>query len=217
MNEIVINDQSIKFIVERKDIKKVYIRYQDNILNIKVPKRMTDSEIKKIINNNQESIIKMINKVDKKIKFTYANGSEISFYGKIYKIIYSDEVFIRGDFMYLLASNPEGSYEYLAKKYGKIFYKERINYFINNYKLPYYVKSIVIRNMKTRYGVCNIRDKKISFQTHLAVYPLDCIDYVIVHELTHFKVQNHSKIFYDEVRKILPNYKISMKRLKEIY
>lgn len=217
MNEIIINEKRLKCVIERKNIKKIYIKYKDNIIYIKVPNKVKDSEIRRIIQDNYSSLEKMINKIDNKIKYTYANGSEISFYGKKYKIIYSDEILIRGEYMYLLASNPLESYEKLAKKYGQIFYKERINYFIQRFNLPYIVKSIVIRNMKTRYGVCNIRDKKISFQTHLAVYPLECIDYVIVHELTHFKVQNHSKDFYNEIRKILPNYKLVIKELKEIY
>ena len=119
--------------------------------------------------------------------------------------------------MYLNSLNPKGSYDLLAKKYGKIFYRNRIDYFINNYHLPYKVDKIVIREMKTRYGVCNIRDNKISFQLHLAVYPIECIDYIIVHELTHFKVQNHSKNFYYEVSKILPDYKYRIKKLKEVY
>ena len=92
-----------------------------------------------------------------------------------------------------------------------------IRIFINKYNLPYKVEKIVIREMKTRYGVCNVRDKKISFQLHLAVYPLECIDYIIVHELSHFKVQNHSKDFYLEVERILPDYKKREKMLKEIY
>ena len=71
--------------------------------------------------------------------------------------------------------------------------------------------------MKTRYGVCNTKQNKITFQLRLALYPLECIDYVILHELTHLKVPNHSSKFYDEIKKIMPDYKNRIKRLKEIY
>ena len=201
----------------RENIKRVYIQYKENVVIIKCPKRMKDNDILNIIENNEIKIAKIINKVNNKVKYSYENGSEIPFYGQKLKIIYSNELLIRNGYMYLDARNPKESYNLLAKKYGEIFYKERINYFISKYNLPYKVNKIVIREMKTRYGVCNIRDKKITFQTHLAVYPLECIDYVIVHELSHFKVQNHSKEFYYEVAKILPDYKIRQKRLKEIY
>ena len=217
MESIIIEGVKYNLNIEYRKIKKIYIRYNESTLYIKVPLKTKDSDLIKIINDNKESILKIVKKVDKKVRFSYENGSEIPFYGKNYHIIYSDDTFIRNDFIYLNRENPIEAYNKLARTYGKIFYKERIEYFINKYNLPYKVNSIVIREMKTRYGVCNIKDKKISFQLHLAIYPLECIDYVIIHELTHFKVQNHSKEFYYEVSKILPDYKIRIKKLKEIY
>ena len=217
MKEIIIEGIKYNINIEYKKIKKIYIRYNENTLLFKVPLKTKESEIIKIINDNKASILKIIKKVDKKIKYTYENGSEISFYGQKYYIIYSNETRISNNYLYLNKDNPLEAYNFLARKYGKVFYRDRINYFINKYNLPYKVENIVIRDMKTRYGVCNIKDKKISFQLHLAVYPLECIDYVIVHELTHFKVQNHSKEFYYEISKILPDYKLRIKNLKEIY
>ena len=43
----------------------------------------------------------------------------------------------------------------------------------------------------------------------------DLIDYVIVHELTHFLQANHSALFYQEIEKRMPDYKQRIKRLKE--
>ena len=117
-------------------IKKIYIRYNESTLYIKVPLKTKDSDIIKIINNNKESILKIVKKVDKKVRFSYENGSEIPFYGKNYHIIYSDDTFIRNDFMYLNRDNPLEAYNKLARSYGRIFYKERIEYFINKYNLP---------------------------------------------------------------------------------
>ena len=45
--------------------------------------------------------------------------------------------------------------------------------------------------------------------------PPEVIDYVVVHELCHRKEMNHSKAFWAEVEKILPNYKIAKKWLKD--
>ena len=217
MDKVIVLGRSYNCIIDRRDIKKVYIQYKDNSIVFKCPKRMKDNEILKIIKDNENKIYKIINSSNNKKRFTYENGSEIPFYGRNLRIIYSDEPLIRNGFIYLNAQDPIGSYNYLAKKHGEAFYKERIMYYILKYKLPYFVNKIVIRDMKTRYGVCNIREKKITFQTHLAVYPLECIDYVIVHELSHFKVCGHGEAFYKEVEKILPDYKLRIKKLKEIY
>lgn len=203
--------------IYRSCIKRIYIRYQNDTLIIRVPNRIKDKEIIKIIDDNKDKIYKIIDKVNNKIRYTFKNSTEIPFFGKTYKIIYSNEECIRSDYMYLNSMSPIDSYYKLVRKYGKEFYKNRINYFIEKYNLNYKVNQIVIRDMKTRYGVCNIKDKKITFQLKLALYPMECIDYVIIHELTHFKIQNHSKEFYNEIVKIMPDYKLRIKKLKEIY
>ena len=45
--------------------------------------------------------------------------------------------------------------------------------------------------------------------------PPEVIDYVVVHELCHRKEMNHSKAFWNEVEKVCPNYKESVRWLKE--
>ena len=45
----------------------------------------------------------------------------------------------------------------------------------------------------------------------------DLIDYVIVHELCHFLQANHSRYFYNEIEKRIPNYKECIRRLKEVH
>ncbi len=51
------------------------------------------------------------------------------------------------------------------------------------------------RRMITRWGSCNPRTKKIWFNLQLAKKPFACLDYIILHELAHLKVKNHSKDF----------------------
>ncbi len=217
MKEVKIKGKIYEYVVDYRNIKKVYIGFKDNKITVKVPKKTSEKEILKILSTNEELVDKVINNMNKKIRFTYENGSTIPFYGRDYKIIYSNESFIRGEFMYLDQINPKESFNKLAKKYGQKFYRDRINYYIETFNLPYTVNQIVIREMKTRFGVCNIRDHKITFQLGLAVCPIECIDYIVVHELTHLKVANHSKDFYDEIIKIMPDYKYRIKKLKENY
>lgn len=216
METVSIKGKEYKVEIIRSKIKKVYIRYNNDTVLIKTPLKYSEKEILNVIKRNEDKIYKLIINYNNKIKFTFENGSEIPFYGRVYKIIYSDSERLSNNFMYLKASNPMESYYNLARKYGKDFYKNRINYYITQYKLNYYVNQIVIRDMKTRYGVCNIRQRKITFQLRLALYPIECIDYIIVHELTHLKVPNHSKEFYLEVMKIMPDYKLREKKMKEI-
>lgn len=73
-----------------------------------------------------------------------------------------------------------------------------------------------IRKMKTRWGVCNFTKKIITLNSELITKDISLIDYVIIHELCHFKHQNHSPLFWQEVEKYYPYYKKARKMLTNI-
>lgn len=73
---------------------------------------------------------------------------------------------------------------------------------------------ITIRNQVSRWGSCSAKGN-LNFNCLLMLTPSDVIDYVVVHELCHRKEMNHSPQFWNEVEKVLPNYKSSRKWLKD--
>lgn len=66
-------------------------------------------------------------------------------------------------------------------------------------------RNIALQNQNTLWGSCN-RRKNLKFDWKLAMLPMEIIDYIIVHELTHLKKMNHSSAFWAEVEKVLPEY-----------
>ena len=74
-------------------------------------------------------------------------------------------------------------------------------------------KSVKITRAKTRWGSCS-SDGRININWRLIMGDAELADYVIVHELCHIKQHNHSKEFWDEVEKILPEYKKTREKLK---
>ena len=88
-----------------------------------------------------------------------------------------------------------------------------IGYGVFMEKIP--VPNLKIRKMTSRWGVCNIKNYNVTLNYQLSKYNIRCLDYVIVHELSHFVYPNHSRNFWNLVGKYYPNYKECRKELKE--
>ncbi|MCF2642361.1 M48 family metallopeptidase [Roseburia hominis] len=89
---------------------------------------------------------------------------------------------------------------------------ERVKYYAPIVGVNY--TRITIRNQKTRWGSCSSKGG-LNFNCLLMLTPPEVIDYVVVHELCHRKEMNHSKAFWAEVEKVLPDYKSAKRWLKE--
>ena len=75
---------------------------------------------------------------------------------------------------------------------------------------------IRVKKMKTRWGSCNIEDKRVWLNLELAKKPRRCIGYVLLHELIHLIERNHSEKFIDILESIMPNW-ISIKDELNMY
>ena len=89
---------------------------------------------------------------------------------------------------------------------------QRVEYFARQVGVDY--GRITIRNQKTRWGSCSSKGN-LNFNCLLMLAPTEILDYVVVHELCHRKEMNHSKAFWTEVEKVLPDYRQSVQWLKE--
>ena len=101
--------------------------------------------------------------------------------------------------------------ESLADKARK-YIPERVAYFAECMGVTY--GRITIRNQKTRWGSCSGKGN-LNFNCLLMLTSPEIIDYVVVHELCHRKEMNHSGAFWNEVEKVLPNYRECVRWLKE--
>ncbi len=89
---------------------------------------------------------------------------------------------------------------------------ERVRWFASRYGFPY--PRLRISSARTRWGSCSAKGT-LSFTYRLVMAPEAVIDYVVVHELVHLKVRNHSKAFWKQVEAINPDYKRHIAWLKK--
>ncbi len=70
--------------------------------------------------------------------------------------------------------------------------------------------------MTTRWGTCNTQTKKIWLNLQLAKKPIECLEYVILHELAHTKVKNHGTYFVSIMDKYMPYWRETKKKLNDL-
>lgn len=71
-----------------------------------------------------------------------------------------------------------------------------------------------IRDMKSRWGSCTVTKKTIRLNLQLAKKPEECVEYVVVHELTHLLEPSHNARFHAYMKTYLPDYKERKRRLE---
>lgn len=206
-----IDNKEYEVIITKKNNKNTYIRVKEDLkIYVTTSRFTTKLAIKSLLNNNEEALKKMIDSQTKKNKkndyFNYLGNSYEVFIDEVDEIKFLDDA--------LFVPSEEYLNKWLKQEIKRIF-QERLDYNYNRYqeKIPY--PKLKIRTMKTRWGVCNIRDNSVTLNTKLIEYDIEKLDYVIIHELSHFIHFNHSKAFWNQVEKYTPNYKQIRKDLKD--
>lgn len=201
-----------EIIVEKKNNKNTYIRVKEDLKIYVTTSKLTPKfMIEKLVNDNKKAIIKMIEKQkkeNKEINENYYLGVKIDV--MIINII--KKPYLEDGTLYVKNSSD---IEKWYKKQAEIVFKEHLDKIIARFtrKVPY--PKLVIRKMKTRWGVCNKKLEKVTLNYNLIYKDPKYLDYVIVHELSHFIHFDHSKAFWKLVEENEPNYKKIRKEMRE--
>ena len=91
---------------------------------------------------------------------------------------------------------------------------KRVDYLAHRYNFKY--NKLTFRKMKTRWGSCTAKNN-ISLNKGLVFLSDELKDYVILHELVHTKIKNHSTKFWDELGKIISNPRSVNRKLTSLY
>lgn len=201
----------------KKDVKNITLKVRPNgeaILT--APKAASDEHIKFIIEKRAKWIAQKCAffasfKTPQK---EYVSGEDFRYLGRSYrlKVVQSKEECVKLQRGYLeLFVKDKSNLKRKENLVYEWYYEKATLYFFNilqEFKkiVKQDIKSVKIRQMKTRWGSCNPYKSYINLNIELIKKPKACIEYVIFHELAHLLYPDHSKKFYDYLTLYMPDW-----------
>lgn len=206
-NAYILDHKEYPIEIIRKNNKNTYLRVKDGKIIVTTNYLTSLTTINKLIKNNTAFIDKALNKNNQK-----KEDDSFKLFGNSYDIIYGfNDTEIDNNKIYTKDNKSLNKY---LSKYIYNIYEERINYYYSLFEENIPIPNLKIRKMTSRWGVCNIKNHNVTLNLELSKYNIECLNYVIVHELSHFIHPNHSKEFWLLVGKYYPNYKEIRKYLR---
>jgi predicted metal-dependent hydrolase len=193
----------------------------DGSLIVRAPLRASERSIREFIETHAEWILK---KQAEALAFLppaprqYVPGEMFMYLGKAYplEVVKGQKrpLLLEEDFKLAESarSHAARAFERWYRAQAKEILTERINLFASQYDFQY--KKIGITSARTRWGSCSANGS-LNFSWRLILAPMEVVDYVVVHELVHTGCHNHSKRFWKQVEKIMPDYKERRKWLRK--
>ncbi len=218
----------IPYILTRKRVKNINFRVKpDGIVYISANSRVSEKYIRALIAENAEGFSKAVREAAERSKNKALKEAEGGYYylGRRYEveIIPSDKnLCVLGDRLFVYTDSPEKAEELISRfTLGEIkrIYGEAVEKIYNIVKAdgtPFPTR-VSIKKMKSRWGSCTPANGHISLNSELIKYPLGCLEYVVLHEFTHFHHRAHDRVFYAYVEKYMKDYKTYIKILKKPY
>lgn len=191
--QIELNEKQVTVkLVNKKNVKHCYIRVlKEDLIEIKSNIYFSLYDAKILVEKRKNWLENAIKKVSK-------------------------NALLEDEFLYL--GEVKKLQDYNIKNLDK-FYKNEIEKILPNIvetfskKMDLYPTSISYRKNKRTWGSCNFKNG-LNFNILLMKFPLEIMQYVVIHELSHIKHKNHSKNFWNLVKKYCPNYKQIEKEFK---
>ncbi len=182
---------NIIYHLERKRRKTIAIKVKaDNSVLVSAPKWVSKKEIDFFVQQKKEWIEQQ--KAQNRELFAFYPGQQLLYMGKYYPV-------------QVVANREE------AMRHTVLWYRQRakellevkVAYWASKVGVTYH--SIKVNKAKCRWGSCSAK-QNLNFPWRILFLPEILIDYVIVHELCHILQLNHSKLFWQEVERVLPDY-----------
>ena len=211
--------------VLRKNVKNLNLRVypSDKSIRLSVPRRIPEKAILRFIQAKLPWIKKHLSTArpkQAKPNYEFVSGERHPVWGKEMELVVitknkPPKVIINNEKLFLMVrpGSDKNKRASVLKEWYRAQLKTEIPLLIEQHEpiMGVQVKEFGVKQMKTRWGTCNIRDQRIWLNLELAKKRPALLEYVVIHEMVHLLERLHSKRFYRFMDQFLPNWK----RLKD--
>ena len=208
--------------IVRTERKSIALQITDDAtLIVRAPFYVNDETIERVVLKRKDWLEKNKNSILRRDpKFStreFVNGEGFLYLGKYYKltIVEGQEIALelRNGFCLSRELLPNALQVFIQwykeKAHEKI--SERVEWYAQKRGFKY--NKINITNAQKRWGSCSSK-RNLNFSWRLIMAPLPVVDYVVVHELVHLEEKNHTKMFWNKVKMLMPDYEKHKEWLK---
>lgn len=224
----VMHVQGIVVEVTRKDVKHVRISIHPpgGEVRVSAPRHVRDAEIARILEARMSWIVRKQAEVaarETQPHLEFVTGEMHAFAGQRYRLVVIEDagrpaVNLVGDTMEMRVppGASAGQRAAVLERWYRKQLGERLTPLVSRWseRLGVDVPEVRIRRMKTRWGSCNVRAKRIWLNLELAGRPASSLEYVVVHELAHLIEPGHGPRFWALVERHLPGWRREREALK---
>ena len=192
-------------------------------LQITAPSKFPTTSIEQILHKKCNWIVKkiqhLITVAENPINKSITHGASILYLGQPHTLLLKNIQCVKPsisleDRQIIINSPPitTGQTTSFPEELLKQWYRDKASTLLSEKTLQWAAKikvepqRITIKEQKTRWGSCSSKGN-INYNWRIIMAPLDVIDYLIIHELCHLRVPNHSAAFWQEVSKASPLFK----------
>lgn len=206
MRSILLQGKKFTYTLNRKSITSIRLKLiSPHSFSISASHFTPIFLIENFIRNNSQWIFDHSQKISP--KKTIKNLKLISILGKNYQFIFNktqlDSVLIFESDQKIYINFAKDSNLHIKKVLEKklrpfalSLIKRELSFIKDKFNFNY--NRVTVRNQSSRYGSCSSRGN-LNFNWQIIFFPLDKFHHILFHELTHLKIKNHSKIFWDQL------------------
>lgn len=195
---------------------------RDGSVHLIVPDHLPVSRIEEIIKSKKTWIYKSLAEWEdlnaSRIDREFISGEGFLYLGRTYRLKVADNIlenFTFRDNQFLIRKGKLKDCEELFKEFYKLKAQQKVPERVELYaaKMGVEPKSIKVLELGNRWASCS-PDGNLNFHWRCMMAPFSVLDYVVVHELAHLRHMNHTDAFWNEVDKVVPDYREKAEWLK---